>query len=165
MSKLKSVVASAMNAKTINKKASNLLVDNYDLTGNAVSMYGGANEYFSNMFKEQYPNLIDTYSRDGVCRITWDVDTHWTGRGFSFEPYVQDIDLINVEIDISVQTEEKYEDGTNKEKEYSETVDVSLKDFEKKIVYEKTEEEECKLELREVEIFFDEKKVNVIFNV
>ena len=58
MSKLKSVVVSAMGENKINKKASNLLVDNFGIGYPEVSIYGGT-EYAINKFKEQFPTIVD----------------------------------------------------------------------------------------------------------
>lgn len=160
----KTVIKSFTKEAQLKKKASNLLVDNFDLSDRSVSVYG-YEDYLKDKFKEQYPNLTEVSINEKKCVFDWDVSPVWTGMGFQFEPYIVN-DEINLGLEVSVWTVVgKYDDGSDKETDYTESIEIPLKGYEIKIEYNKTDEEEIKLECMEIEINLEEKRVEVIFNV
>lgn len=157
MSKLKSVVASAMNAKTINKKASNLLVDNFRIEDNQISSYGDS-EYIKNIFKEKYPTITDGDINDIYGTMEWDIATTWTGLGFKFEPYINYINL-------SGRATIWFKDETGEETYIEEEIDIDTKEYTIKIEYNKTEEDEAVIEFKNMEVDLTRKEIIIYFNV
>lgn len=157
MSKLKSVVASAMNAKTINKKASNLLVDNFKIDKTQTSTYGDSN-YVISRFKEKYPTITagDINDLEGI--MEWDIATTWTGLGFKFEPYINYINL-------SGRATIWFTDEEDEETYTEEEIDIDTKEYTIKIEYNKTEEDEAVIEFKNMEIDLTRKEIKIYFNV
>lgn len=156
MSKLKSVVASAMNTK-INKKASNLLVDNFGIGYPDVSIYGGT-EYAINKFKEQFPTIVDGSIENAKGTMEWDIATTWTGAGFKFEPY---INYINLGATATIWFKDEKDEETYTEEE----IDIDTKEYTIKVECNKTDENEVAIEFKSMEVDLKRKEITVYFNV
>ena len=87
------VIKSITKEAQLKKKASNLLVDNYNLSGSSVSVYD-YKSYLKDKFKEQYPNLTEVSINEKSCSFDWDVTVDWTGVGFNFLPYIVNEEII-----------------------------------------------------------------------
>ena len=147
-SKLRTVVASAMNKKAINKKANNLVADNYSLQNNQISVYSVAD-----LAKEKYPDTIEGYVAESWGIITWVVDVSWTGTGFRFMPRV-----LNIEISMRA-TINRGEDKDFEDVELSFPVDMDKIEIE----IEDNGKGGCYLDLSNIEVNCDSGQIKVIF--
>ena len=161
----KTVIKSITKEAQLKKKASNLLVDNYNLSGSSVSVYDYEN-YLKDKFKEQYPNLTEVNTTgEKSCSFDWDVTVDWTGMGFQFLPYIVNDEIkLYCEVDVWVN-EGKYDDGTDKEEYYTESITIPLKGYKIDTECHKADGEYGQLECVGIEINMEEKTIVVIFNV
>lgn len=155
MTKLKNIVAKAMNGKTIIKKATNLLVDNFKIDRKQTSTYGDS-EYVISRFKEKYPTIVDGGIDDVDGIMEWDIDSSWTGLGFKFEPFVNYIEL-------SARATIWFIDETGEETYEEEEIDLPIKDYAIKIDYYESEESVPTIEFKQIEIDFRRKEITVSF--
>lgn len=142
------IQANTKNEIKITAEDNRFLVDNYFLRNDQITVYS-----VEELAKKQYPETIEGYVSEAWGKMTWTIDSSWTGNGFRFMPRVKDIE-ISMTATINVGEDKDFEDV-----ELSFPVDMDKVEIE----IEEKSNGGCYLELSKIEIDCASGETKVIF--